>query len=89
MTLVSLLMCLPLAIFEFLTEYAPEVFSNISMLFIVPIAYSLMVLFYANSLINPILYSFRMPEFKRALVSLFRRSPQQQGQVQVFPLRAM
>ncbi|CAH3188507.1 unnamed protein product, partial [Porites lobata] len=30
-------------------------------------------LFYANSLVNPILYTIRMPDFKKALLSLFRR----------------
>ena len=41
------------------------------------------VLFFANSFVNPILYAVRMPDFKRALVSLFRR---QQRQVEIFPL---
>ena len=41
------------------------------------------VLFFANSLVNPILYAIRMPDFKRALVSLFRR---QQRRVEIVPL---
>ena len=45
-------------------------------------------LYFANSLVNPILYAFRMPEFKRALVSLLRcRS--QPAAVQDFPLGVM
>jgi len=82
-TLVSLLTWLPYVIFIFLEN------ASISSLLVFRIHYSLVVLFYANSLVNPILYTFRIPEFKRALVSLFRRSVQQQGQVQVFPLRSM
>ena len=50
--------------------------------------YSLIFLFCANSFINPLLYAFRMPEFKRALLLLlrcrFRSEP-----VQVFPLNDM
>ncbi|XP_068686265.1 QRFP-like peptide receptor isoform X2 [Montipora foliosa] len=50
--------------------------------------YSLMFLFCANSFINPLLYAFRMPEFKRALLLLlrcrFRSEP-----AQVFPLSDM
>ena len=43
---------------------------------------------YANSLVNPILYAFRMPEFKRALFSVLHcRS--QPGSTQVFPLNEM
>ena len=84
MTLVSLLMWLPWGIFHFF-RLTPEVFSNFSMSVFRRILYSLIVLFYTNSLVSPILYTFVMPEFKRALVSLFRRRAQQQGQVQVFP----
>ena len=88
MTWVSLLMCLPYAIIIFLSLES-EVFLNFATLVQFRMSFSLVLLYYANSLVNPILYAFRMPEFKRALVSLFRRSAQPQGQVQVFPLRAM
>ena len=87
-TLVSLLMWLPFAIYHVL-GLATGVFSNLSMLVRFRILNSLIVLFFANSLVNPILYTFVMPEFKRALVSLFRRRAQQQGQVEVFPLRVV
>ena len=84
-TLVSLLMWLPYVIFILI--FTGDTF--ITSLLEYRLHYSLVVLFYANSIVNPILYTFGMPEFKRALVSLFRRSVQQQGQVQVFPLRSM
>ena len=35
--------------------------------------FSLNSLCYANSLVNPILYTINMPDFKKALLSLFRR----------------
>ena len=34
--------------------------------------YLMRFLFYANSLVNPILYAVRMPDFKKALISFFR-----------------
>ena len=80
-TVVSLLLWLPYTIFYLLSAYLPSslppypVSSQLFRAFI--------VLFFANSLVNPILYAVRMPEFKRALVSLFRR---QQRQVEIIPL---
>ena len=41
--------------------------------------------FGANSLVNPLLYAFRIPEFKRALLSLLRCGRQPEP-AQVFPL---
>ena len=49
----------------------------------------LMILLYANSLVNPILYAIRMPEYRSAFLALFRRRPQQQRQVEGLPLREM
>jgi len=89
MTLVSLLMWMPSPIFDLIIILATEIFPNFSITVFHRITLSLFVLFYENSLVKPIVYTFRMPEFKRALVSLFRRSVQQQGQVRVFPLRAI
>ena len=50
---------------------------------------ALLFLFYANSLVNPILYAIRMPEYRSAFLALFRRRAQQQRQVAVLPLRDM
>ena len=47
------------------------------------LSFAFIVLFFANSLVNPILYAVTMPDFKSALVSLFRR---QQRQVEIIPL---
>ena len=72
-TSVSLLLWLPYNIVFFLvwstdilnSPSFQESFSHLS--------FSLIFLFYANSLVNPILYTIRMPDFKKALLSLFRR----------------
>ncbi|XP_068679929.1 proteinase-activated receptor 1-like [Montipora foliosa] len=52
------------------------------------LTYSLRCLFYANSLINPLLYAYKMPQFKRALFSLFRCRSRSEP-VQPFPLNDM
>ena len=44
------------------------------------------VLLYANSFLNPILYTMRMPGFRRALKMLCRQRPQTHRQVQIIPL---
>ena len=50
---------------------------------------ALLVLWYANSLVNPIIYAIRMPEYRSAFLALLRKRPQQQRQVEVLPLRDM
>ena len=46
-------------------------------------------LHYGNSLVNPIFYAFRMPEFKRALFSVLMCRPLPARHVQEFPLNGM
>ena len=65
----TLLMWLPYVISIFL-HYSTAIFSSFSMLTNARFFVSLFLLFYTNSLVNPILYAIRMPEFKRALVSI-------------------
>ena len=50
---------------------------------------ALLFLLYANSLVNPILYAIRMLEYRSAVLVLFRKRPQQQRAVQMFPFREM
>ena len=72
-TLVSLLLWLPyhiLVIVNLKTSDLPKSFPRLEA---VRLGYSLFVLFYANSLVNPVLYTIRIPDFKRAFFSLFRR----------------
>ena len=87
MTLVSLLMWLPWILLHFFYFNMYHILISLSRLTLERLGFALMALTYANSLVNPIIYTIRMPEFKRALVSLFRcRS--QQIQVEI-PLQVM
>ena len=76
-TLVSLLLWLPYSIFVFLS-WSTDILSSLSFQEYFDLKYSLIFLFFANSLVNPILYTIRMPDFKKALLSLFRR-PQREN----------
>ena len=49
---------------------------------------SFQIMFYANSLVNPVLYTLRMPEFKRALISFLHCRSQRQP-APGFPLNEM
>ena len=70
-TLLSLLVWLPYVICTFF-YLSSDNFRSFSKSASTRLNYALIVLYHANSLVNPILYAIRMPEFKRALVSLFR-----------------
>ena len=89
-TVVSLLLTLPyasLGIFESVLIRKDENFSlaliHNSWLFL-----SCLFFFFANSFVNPVIYTFRMPEFKRALFSFLGCRSQPQP-AQVFPLNEM
>ena len=71
-TLVSLLLWLPYNILLFL-YWSTDISNSLSFQEDFDLSNSLIFLFYANSLVNPILYTIRMPDFKKALLSLFRR----------------
>ena len=77
MTLVSLLMWLPWTLFSFFHFHMRYIVISLSFLTSARLAFALKALMFANSLVNPIIYTIRMPEFKRALVSLFRCRSQQ------------
>ena len=72
-TLVSSLLYLPNNILVFLSWSTDILNSPSSQESFFHLFFSLIFLFCANSLVNPILYAIRMPDFKRALLSLFRR----------------
>ena len=87
MTLVSLLMWLPWTLLNFFVFYIYYVLNYFSHLTLARFVLALKALMYANSLVNPIIYTVRMPVFKRALVSLFCcRSQQVQAEI---PLQVM
>ena len=89
-TVVSLLLYLPYAILHFLMLISKsEILQSLSSsesfcLFSVIIA-----IFYANHLVNPVLYAIRMPEYRSAVLALFRKRPQRQRQAADFPHRDM
>ena len=71
-TLVSLLLWLPYIIY-LLVSWSTNIFNSLSPAEDSRLSLSSLFLLYANSLVNPILYTIRMPDFKKALLSLFRR----------------
>ena len=87
-TVVSLLLALPFIISKTLEIIALPTNTMISRRTYFRVNNSFLFLCYANSLVNPVLYTFRMPEFKRALFSVLHcrsRPPS----AQVFPLNEM
>ena len=72
-TLVSLLLWLPYNIYLFVLTTTRIIFNSLSFPEVFHLIFSLRFLYFANSLVNPILYTIRMPDFKKALLSLFRR----------------
>ncbi|XP_044166945.1 lysophosphatidic acid receptor 3-like [Acropora millepora] len=81
-TVVSLLLTLPYIIVELCIILQLRISRCFSLEFF------FLFMFYANSLVNPVLYTFRMPEFKRALLSFLPcRSKQQHAPA--FPLNEM
>ena len=71
-TLVSLLSWLPLSLFTFI-DNSTDIFDFLSGPEKIRLFFSLNFLCCANSLVNPISYTIRTPDFKKALLSLFRR----------------
>ena len=77
MTIVSLLMWLPFAVFTFL--YQTDIIKFRS--FLVRLEFSLIILYFMNSLVNPIVYTIRIPEFRNALLVLFKRQQRENADV--------
>ena len=67
MTIVSLLMWLPYAVYTFLLFQ-----SFLSLQELTRLEFSLTILYSMNSLVNPIVYTIRMPEFRKALLLLIK-----------------
>ena len=66
-SLVSLLCFLPAMIYAAWTRHSSTYFINVH------IQMAVLVLFLANSLVNPIIYALRMPGFKEGLLQVFYR----------------
>ena len=77
MTIVSLLLWLPYVISTFLSLTVIHSLSSLKLSFI--------LLYHTNSLVNPIIYTIRMPEFRRALLILFKRRQRRNAAI---PLQA-
>ena len=87
-TFVSLLLYLPLVIVYYVLLNT-EILDSLSFSEYYHLRNAVLALFWLNSLVNPILYAIRMPEYRSALLALFSRRPQRQRQVAVFPLYNM
>ncbi|XP_067057839.1 neuromedin-K receptor-like [Acropora muricata] len=85
-TVVSLLVTMPFIIFKtgFMVSYL-RLSKMISLRTRAFLHVSLVFLFYTSSLVNPILYAFRIPEFRRGLFSVLHCKFQAQS-AQGFPL---
>ena len=80
MTIVSLLMWLPHLIFTFVILTGRRSLSFQQMM---RVRFILLLLFYTNSFVNPIIYTIRIPEFRKALIALFTYQKRQNA---VIPL---
>ena len=84
-TIASLLTFLPGVIVNIMSFLHIMSFSNRSTLLTIG---TIMTLFFANSLINPILYAVRMPEFRAGISKMvFCRTPQDHRNPVEYPLR--
>ena len=86
MTIVSLLMWLPYTVYSFLV-FENRIMKFLSFQEIQRLTFSLIILYFMNSFVNPIVYTIRIPEFRKALLLLFKRQRRQNAQV--IPLHAL
>ena len=80
-SLVSLLCCLPLIIYAASLVFSLKYFLNVH------IHMAAIVLYLANSLVNPIIYALRMPGFREGLLQVFYRNPDLSNTPANLPLR--
>ena len=80
MTIVSLLLWLPFAVATFIL-YTTDSIQSLSYTKRTRLTWSLVLLFCTNSFVNPVVYSFRMPDFRKALLLLFTRRQRQNAAV--------
>ena len=72
---VSLLTTLPWVIFACFEKFHPELFYSLSSSSLVYMYATTYLLVLANSLVNPITYAMRMPEFRAGLAAIFHFTP--------------
>ena len=80
MTIVSLLLWLPYAIATFVFHTTDSI-RSLSYTKRMRLNVSLLLLFYTNSFVNPVVYTVRMPEYRKALLLLFIRRQRQNAAV--------
>ena len=86
-TLGSLLTWLPLSLQQGILSLHPQLFFNLFGRSFHHIDITVVILFLANSLINPIIYAIRMPELRAGILQIiFRRTPNRSNPVDL-PLR--
>ena len=76
MTIVSVLLWLPYAVATFV-YYTTDSIRSLSPTKRIRLNSSLLLLFYTNSFVNPVVYTIRMPEYRKALLLLFARRQRQ------------
>ena len=86
MTIVSLMMWLPFAVLTF-SSIQSSIMKFLSFQELQRLNLSLVILYFMNSLVNPIVYTIRMPEFRKALLVLFKRQRRQNARD--IPLHAL
>ena len=86
MTIVSILLWLPYAVATFV-YYTTDSIRSLSLTKRIRLNSSLLLLFYTNSFVNPVVYTIRMPEFRKALLLLFT-CRQRQNAAAAIPLHA-
>ena len=86
MTIVSLLLWLPYAIATFV-YYTTDSIRSLSYTKRTRLNTYLLLLFYTNSFVNPVVYTIRMPEYRKALLLLCTRR-QRQNAAAAIPLHA-
>ena len=84
MTIVSLLLWIPYAIATFVFHTTDSI-RSLSFTKGMRLNLSLLLLFYTNSIVDPVVYTRRMPEYRKALLSLLTRRQRQNA---VIPLQA-
>ena len=84
-TVVSILTILPFSIWMGIGDH---IFSQKSNAAVVHIHETLVLLYYANSIVNPLIYAIRMQEFRKAVKELYKRTAATRG-VQPIGLHAM
>ena len=86
MTIVSVLLWLPFTVATFVYRTTDSM-GSLSYTKIMRLNMYLLLLFYTNSFVNPVVYTIRMPEYRKALLLLFTRR-QRQNAAAAIPLHA-